>query len=292
MSKVRGRSTLQKLKHPPLGTLLQVLNQKRNSEKPNNNGSDLSKFPHLRNYVAGMKTVPSGSFLYGRSTALLQSGTRLPMSKFMMGETPVTFAMWREYHFAAEVEPRKLRMPSFGPLKLDQPVVNLTWHMAMSYCEWASKVSGLPLTLPTEYMFEYAARGGMDGYDYPWGVRFDTSKVWCSYENLGDRRMPGSVVRNEYIFYNGYGLADMCGNVAQWCNDDYLTPDDTRRLYRGEAPTSGFKNIRGESWETPCLDFIDGRDVLDGLNCFVNAKRGWHRHDNFHEGIGFRLVMS
>jgi formylglycine-generating enzyme required for sulfatase activity len=113
--------------------------------------------------------------------------------------------------------------------RLDHPVVHVTFEDAMAFAEWCGK------TLPTEAMWEYAARGGLDEAEYCWGddlhpdgrIMANTWHGRFPYENTDpDGRTRTSPVGSYPA--NGYGLFDMAGNVWEWTTDwhtDRHAPD-------------------------------------------------------------------
>ena len=92
----------------------------------------------------------------------------------------------------------------------DHPVTNVGWTAAFAYAGWAGK------RLPTEAEWEYAARGGLAGKEYPWG---DT--ITPNDANYYHGNRPGTTPVGQYPA-NGYGLYDMAGNVWEWCLDVYV----------------------------------------------------------------------
>ena len=79
--------------------------------------------------------------------------------------------------------------------------------------------------LPTEAEWEYAARGGRDMAKYPWGNPYIRNSKGCMLANFKPGR--GNYYDDGFAytapvasyFANDYGLYDMSGNVAEWCED-------------------------------------------------------------------------
>jgi formylglycine-generating enzyme required for sulfatase activity len=170
------------------------------------------------------------------------------LSAFRMGATPVTGSVWKEYCAVTGKYPPDLYLLD------DQAVFGVSWNEIMGsdgkggFCGWASDIVGFRLTLPTEAQWEYAARGGIAGQEFPWGNTFDRSKLWCSW---GEKRLKTAPVnRTSNIYRNGYGLTDMAGNVNQWCSDLYA-PYSSGSQTDPVGPSSTSENkrcIRGGSW--------------------------------------------
>ena len=92
-----------------------------------------------------------------------------------------------------------------------QPVVGVTWFDAQAFAEW---IGG---SLPTEAQWERAARG-TDARVYPWGDTPPKARQHANFARRYNRPMPiGQFPKGE----SPEGIADLAGNVWEWCLDEY-----------------------------------------------------------------------
>jgi formylglycine-generating enzyme required for sulfatase activity len=118
------------------------------------------------------------------------------------------------------------------------PVTGISWHAAAAYCDWISSQWGgsYVAMLPTEAMWEIAARAGLSGLS----STVDTSAVWSSRSTSGALPV-GSTG------YSASGIADMFGNVWEWTSDWYSPyPAFSHGFF-----AAGEKTVRGGSWGNP-----------------------------------------
>ena len=166
---------------------------------------------------------------------------RVWVDAFEMARYPVTRAEYATFLAAtAHPEPREWHRPIFAGASL--PVVGVSWHDAVVYCAWRSTVDA-PVRLPTEAEWERAARGGREGWRYPWG---DAIPAWVPDGGRGPRPAPWPVSLGDP---NDFGVFSITTNIHEWCADWHARefyavsptrnpigpPAGTRRASRGGA---------------------------------------------------------
>src|SRR6516164_2909903 len=132
--------------------------------------------------------------------------------------------------------------PNFNHPKM--PVVAISWHDAVCYCEWLIRATSSSYRLPTEAEWEYAARGGREHSLYPWGdmppeLLPDYDQRWKSGPEPVGLYPP-----------NAYGLYNLGDNVHEWCADWYdagYYAHSAERNPKG-PPCTGRRASRGGSW--------------------------------------------
>ena len=150
---------------------------------------------------------------------------------FYLGKFEVTQQQWRDVMGNNPSEFK--RCPTC-------PVENVSWYDAQDFIdELNSRNDGFTYRLPTEAEWEYACRAGTTG-DYAGPL---DAMGWYTM-NSGDRDHPVGQKRA-----NAFGLFDMHGNVAEWCEDAYHE-NYTGVLYDGRPwlGESKYRVLRGGSW--------------------------------------------
>ena len=183
------------------------------------------------------------------------------------------------------------RNPGFQQ-KGDHPVVQVSWNDAVAFCGWLSKMSGRAVALPTEAQWEYACRAGTKTA-WPWGDNPDDGKGWA---NGADQSLMRILPRNAaitcfnwddgFVFTspvgsfkaNAFGLFDMIGNAAHWCQDRYGDYEKGAVTDPTGSATGTNRVVRGGSWNN-----------FQIKNCRSAARYQFapdHRNDRY----GFRVV--
>jgi serine/threonine-protein kinase len=228
-----------------------------------------------------MVWIPAGPFFVGP-----KQNKRIAHSEgFSLARHPVTNAQFAKFlaesgyrtppgHPAPELLPvwKDARAPTDFPT---HPMVTVSFLDALAYCDWAG------LTLPTEWLWEKAARGP-NGPPFPWGEKSPLPGYRETTPRLANVRTNstcpvGSFPRTR----TAYGCEDMVGNVSEWCRmidgEDYGQIPKERLAIR--APAAGeavYAAVRG--------------------SCFLRSSRdrmpAWHRRrlqvTRRNRWVGFR----
>ncbi|WP_211309850.1 SUMF1/EgtB/PvdO family nonheme iron enzyme [Mucilaginibacter yixingensis] len=186
------------------------------------------------------------------------------------------------------------------------PVVGVTWRQARAFTVWRTRYNeaykhsrGLPprapYQLPTEAEFEYAARGGRIGTDYPWGGPYIKNAKGCLLANFkpgrGDYAADGGyyTVNVRSYFPNDYGLYNMAGNVAEWTQSSF--DESSSSFVHDMAPTFNYEAKAGDP-EVLKRKVVKGGSWKDIGYFLQNSSRTYEYQDSAKSYIGFRCVTS
>ena len=188
----------------------------------------------------------------------------------------------------------------------DSPATIVTWYEAAAYCNWLSKMEGIPeaqccyetnaagkyaagmkakqnylkLTgyrLPSEAEWEYACRAGATTSRY-YGLTESLLPQYARYAANSEKHVwPVGGLKP-----NGFGLFDMQGNVMEWCHDSYFSYD----FSDPKKATPEISYIRPVSDSGPRL--FRGGMISGGPSNLRSANRSGFHPSLRNGGIGFR----
>ena len=291
-------------------------------------GSGLTNLPSSTPVASppGMVIIPAGEFTMGDSVDGLGNATptvSTTVSAFYMDVNEVTLSQWQSVYYWA-LENGYPDLPAGSGKGPNHPVQTVNWYACVKWCNARSEQAGkTPVyytddaqtaiyktgnvnvtnaqvkwtangyRLPTEAEWEKAARGGLSGQRFPWGMKInqnlanyrgDTGNFtydlgpdgFNAIGSVGGTNPATSPVGS--FAANGYGLYDMAGNVFEWCWDRYGTPYAGGTDPRGTS-TGSDRVIRGGSWGS------------DADYC-RSALRGIFNPGGASNGLGFRGVLA
>jgi len=204
---------------------------------------------------------------------------------------------WMDVYEVRQDQFKKYQLPDPSHFKSpDNPLEQINWTDAALYCNERSLAEGLKpcydeetwdcnfaangYRLPTEAEWEYACRAGTST-EYSFGNNIAKLRTfsWC-VDNSSGKTHPGGQKQP-----NPWGLYDMHGNVAEWCNDLYAgnyysqSPEKDPR-----GPKEGKERVlRGGAWKSSaetCRSAYRSSDPSIDDTCLAS------------DAIGFRCVRS
>jgi formylglycine-generating enzyme required for sulfatase activity len=149
---------------------------------------------------------------------------------------------------------------------LEYPVERVSWEQTHDFvAQLEHQCPGLIARLPTESEWEYACRAGVEQDDLD-------GAAW-SERTSGGHSHPLAELKP-----NAWGLFDMRGNLAEWCEDGY--GPYPKPVVVDPGPGLGTAHvIRGGSYHD------------DGAGCRI-ARRAHARPQWLSETVGFRLAAT
>jgi formylglycine-generating enzyme required for sulfatase activity len=199
--------------------------------------------------------IPPGTFRMGSQKSVFSSPVHsVTLSSFEIMCTEVTNSQYEAFE-------KRTRAPESS---LDNgPVCGVKRKDVVRFLKWLSQRDEYTYQVPTEAQWEYAARGGLEGKDFPWGDTVDDSKALIEG--------PTAVAVKTYP-PNGFGLFEMCGNVAEMCwGPPFHYSAGTKTDPRGEFAMDYYAS-RGSGIKRPLAPWIwlaniesDDPEQLPGL---------------------------
>jgi len=251
---------------------------------------DTTSMPEVIKTKSGLEMVviPGGWFEMGSNNG---ASDESPVHRIWVS------SFWMDRYEVVQEQFKKFQLPDPSHFKNPKnPLEQINWTDAATYCNERSFAEGLEpcydeetwkcnfqangYRLPTEAEWEYACRAGTNTrYCFGNDARKLKDYAWFT-ENSSAKTHPVGQKKP-----NLWGLYDMHGNVAEWCNDFY-----SENYYKSspeknpEGPSGGKERVlRGGAWNSSadsCRSSYRASDPSIDDTCLAS------------DAIGFRCVRN
>jgi len=158
-----------------------------------------------------------------------------------------------------------------------RPMNCITWYDAFAFCAWDGG------RIPTEAEWNYAAAGGSEQREYPWGSGTDYTKA--SYDCMGDGNsacaLTDLIVVGSKPAGNGkWGHADLAGNVWEFTLDWYASSYSISCDNCADLAAATYRVVRGG-------DFNGNVSLLRSAN-----RDGYVAPDGRYNDLGARCART
>jgi len=164
------------------------------------------------------------------------------------------------------------------------PVESVNWEECQEFIKKLNALTGKNYCLPTSAQWEWAAMGASKDNDQGKYAGCNTDEeleqyAWYGKNSDGRTHPVGQKKPNEI------GLYDMCGNVAEWCQDVHVNNRDlgTSDAIDPIGPDDGIYRSK--------LGGAFGTEISPTCSLII-SKRDWCDHNFRYRSTGFRLAMS
>lgn len=221
---------------------------------PEPQAGDLLKITH-NGIEYNFRYCPKGAFIMQEN-----SKRNITFSKgFWMLESEVTQEMWQSV---------KGGTPS-NHIGDKYPVEQVTWTQCDDFCNKLGKSLNLQFRLPSEAQWEYACREGGKIKNFDVNYLNQHAIYSTSSTNNVKSKQP-----------NAWGLYDMCGNVAEWCNDYYDDLGLNISLTDPTGPNTGTYRVTRGGYFKNSSSYVNG------------YYRYYGKPDNKSDKYGFRFCAD